>query len=82
MVQHAGGLDDIKPVVELRKFQNVGLGILNVPNPKLLGLLFGIGQARTAEIDRQNLRVRYGGRRVDRMAPRPSAGNENTRPTR
>ncbi len=57
--------------------QNVGLRVFDVPDAQLPRLSLRVGEARCAEIDRQNLRRGKSLRRLDRLLSGSATGYEH-----
>lgn len=79
MVQHAETVDEIEPLGEDRKVEDVGLQVLDIGEAVLLGLPHRVAEARAAEVDGQDRRILVGVGDPHGLQSGAAARDEHTR---
>ncbi len=77
MMQHAAGVDRVEPALERPQFENVGLRIFDLPEAQFPGFAYCVGEARAAEVDREDARMGKTPGDFHRMPAGAAAGDEH-----
>ncbi len=77
VMQHAGRIDEIKRLAHRTKLRDVGVRELDVGDAKLLRHALGVAEAREAQIDRENARLRRLLCQLDGGKTGTAAGNQH-----
>ena len=77
MMKHADCFDQIERAAERAEIEDIGLHIFQPREADLLGLALGVGEACSAEVERNHLRADELTRRHDRMLAGAASGDQH-----